>query len=393
MKSGIIKTTICTLTLACIISSSAIADLQAENSPKDPSTPSLTLLTPGGGEVWNYDSTQTITWTSANLTGMVDIWYVPTGGTEYFYIDTVDVLSGTYDWPILLDISGPENQILLHWSDGTQIIQNTNDTPFELTTGPTPSLTLLDPAGGEIFTEGDMLPIYWESNFDNGIIHIDLEQNGHGIRRLASVPASDGVYVGHACPVAGSNTGYSIRISQDEMYLADSATNLTIEEGPTGNPVLAINPPLENITWGADSSHDIKWTQFNLNGMVVVHIENDSGYEPTHVAVPVENELYTWNIPADYPPGKTVITIEFDVCDLFLSDSAIITTLPPISIADIDEDGDVDLMDYEAIQSCLIGPREKLVPWLETCHDCDLSGDNDVDLEDFSIFITHYTGQ
>jgi hypothetical protein len=54
-----------------------------------------------------------------------------------------------------------------------------------------------------------------------------------------------------------------------------------------------------------------------------------------------------------------------------------------LSVADFDADCDVDLLDYEHLQSCLTGPS---VPPSGGCDEADLDGDLDVDLGDFTAF-------
>jgi hypothetical protein len=53
------------------------------------------------------------------------------------------------------------------------------------------------------------------------------------------------------------------------------------------------------------------------------------------------------------------------------------------SVADFDADCDVDLVDYQHLQSCLTGPS---VPPSGGCDEADLDGDLDVDLGDFTAF-------
>ena len=56
---------------------------------------------------------------------------------------------------------------------------------------------------------------------------------------------------------------------------------------------------------------------------------------------------------------------------------------------DCDEDGDVDLQDFLAFQTCYTGPGGPLPPG---CECCDFNGDGDVDCEDWAVFIQVWTG-
>ena len=50
---------------------------------------------------------------------------------------------------------------------------------------------------------------------------------------------------------------------------------------------------------------------------------------------------------------------------------------------DVDNDGDVDLADFEAMAGCLSGPETAASP---ECEAADLDGDADIDLADAAIF-------
>ena len=62
---------------------------------------------------------------------------------------------------------------------------------------------------------------------------------------------------------------------------------------------------------------------------------------------------------------------------------------------DLDEDGDVDLVDFGTFLGCLNGPGNATPPGgcpQEVSDSCDLDEDNDVDLGDFAIFQDVFTG-
>ncbi len=69
-----------------------------------PPIPSITVNTPKSGTNWKQGTNMTITWTSENITGNVDIFYKPdittqTGNWSQIASD-VDVAAGTYTWNI-----------------------------------------------------------------------------------------------------------------------------------------------------------------------------------------------------------------------------------------------------------------------------------------------------
>ncbi|MFH0982071.1 MAG: putative Ig domain-containing protein [Planctomycetota bacterium] len=56
---------------------------------------------------------------------------------------------------------------------------------------------------------------------------------------------------------------------------------------------------------------------------------------------------------------------------------------------DMDDDGDVDLLDYDTFNACIVGPETWLVAG---CECADFDGDGDVDLADFAEFTQRYEG-
>ncbi len=66
--------------------------------PPPPPQPMITVLSPNGGEEWKLGQTQTIRWTSANVTGNVLIQFSRDGGRRYRVIAKSVPNTGSYDW-------------------------------------------------------------------------------------------------------------------------------------------------------------------------------------------------------------------------------------------------------------------------------------------------------
>ncbi len=69
---------------------------------------------------------------------------------------------------------------------------------------------------------------------------------------------------------------------------------------------------------------------------------------------------------------------------------AYIATLPVPGRADFDGDGDVDLMDFERLQTCFNGPNRPAAQ--SGCAKTDFDNDADVDLDDFQVFQSCFNG-
>ena len=62
-----------------------------------------------------------------------------------------------------------------------------------------------------------------------------------------------------------------------------------------------------------------------------------------------------------------------------------------MGLVDADRDGDVDLNDFSAFQTCFNGPNRP-PPAVVGCLDRDFDNDGDVDLMDFGVLQTCFNG-
>jgi len=100
------------------------------------------------------------------------------------------------------------------------------------------------------------------------------------------------------------------------------------------------------------------------------------GILPTRIAIGA-NPAY---VPEDYI-ANTYENFWYDDVSLRVEGSLL--------LGDVDQDGDVDLVDFATFQTCYTdgggGPSAG-------CYDCDLDCDSRVDTEDFNTFMNEYTG-
>ncbi|HUW84069.1 MAG TPA: hypothetical protein VMZ31_14890 [Phycisphaerae bacterium] len=97
--------------------------------------------------------------------------------------------------------------------------------------------------------------------------------------------------------------------------------------------------------------------------------------------------------------AHTYIAVEGPVAELFdsveIDPSAGSITLRVLSDGDFDDDGDVDLGDYEEFLACLNGPNVTTPPpgcSPQQFAEADLDGDEDCDLADAAAFARRFTG-
>jgi hypothetical protein len=97
--------------------------------------PSITVLSPNGGENWSVGSTQTITWTSSGSVGNVKIEYSTNNGSSWSTITSSTSNTGSYFWTIP---NAPSTQCKVRVSETDGGPSDTSDSTFSI--GPATTL-------------------------------------------------------------------------------------------------------------------------------------------------------------------------------------------------------------------------------------------------------------
>jgi hypothetical protein len=127
-----------------------------------PVIPSITVISPNGGENWSVGSIQKITWTSTGVSGKVLIEVSSNGGNYYQWADYAPVPdTGEYEWYVAYDMSNIMKVKVSSVADPS--ISDESDGLFSLSPNPG-TATLLSPNGGETLSIGSQVEIKWQSD-------------------------------------------------------------------------------------------------------------------------------------------------------------------------------------------------------------------------------------
>jgi len=132
------------------------------------SYPSLTLLSPNGGESWGIGEEQDITWTSSNLSTLVQVELSRDNSVTWTTLATDQTSSGAYNWTAI----GPTTQTA-RIRVTTTGCSDTSDQPFSITG---PSITLSSPNGREFWQRGSAQQITWTSSGLSGNVKIEISR-------------------------------------------------------------------------------------------------------------------------------------------------------------------------------------------------------------------------
>ncbi|MBS1611658.1 MAG: hypothetical protein JST49_02455, partial [Bacteroidetes bacterium] len=188
------------------------------------------LTAPNGGEVWNVNSTQGITWTASTFHSAVKLAYSMDNGANWILITNSTSNSGSYNWTVPNAVSNQCRVRAANVQDTTWF--DISDATFTIVQ-PKPILTY--PNGGEVIDPGATTAITWNANTVNST-NVRLEfsnNNGFTWSTIVSNATNSGTY-SNWTPV-GSN----VPLTQCLVRIVNLDFPQQID---TSNAVFTINP-------------------------------------------------------------------------------------------------------------------------------------------------------
>ncbi|MFZ5519550.1 MAG: right-handed parallel beta-helix repeat-containing protein [Candidatus Zhuqueibacterota bacterium] len=141
------------------------------------STSSITVTNPNGGEQWEADTPQAITWTGQGIDNYdVKIEYSTDGGANYSFVtyQTNHGTAGSYTWTLPDE---PSTNCLVRLSVlQASVISDVSNASFEITSNPYIKLDV--PNGGENWNVGSPRYIVWNTHLFSGAVKIEYSTNG-----------------------------------------------------------------------------------------------------------------------------------------------------------------------------------------------------------------------
>jgi hypothetical protein len=157
------------------------ANATVSNWNCDTGAPSVTVISPDGGEVLEVGTLHQIRWSATDdgiITG-VTLEYSNNGGVAFNPIATGLPNNGAFDWPVPND---PTTQGLVRVTVGDFAAHSGQDVSNAVFTIATPTVpdttppvvTVIRPNGGEIFVIGSEEEIEWTASDDDSVANVDI---------------------------------------------------------------------------------------------------------------------------------------------------------------------------------------------------------------------------
>lgn len=325
------------------IDSVTVADTSAANFSIV--MPTLSLTAPDGGDTWPIGSSQTIQWTSTNLTGNLMIELSRDGGVTYpetLYAATAN--DGSQTW----SVTGPaDTDARVRIS--SILVPAVLDTSTNVFSIVQPTITVQAADGGETWYIGTVDTIRWTSQYLTGNVHIDLSTDGGTVfsRLFTDVP-NDG---SQPWPVTPPET-------PDARILVSSVSVAGVQD--TSNTDFAIVQPVLNVVsanggelWLVGSSQTIQWNSTNLPGNVRVLLSRDGGnvYPDTLFANTVNDGTEGWTVTGPGTADARVRVVSIDIPALYdVSDTDFVIGAPFVTVSSPDSGETLEIDSTIAIQ-------------------------------------------
>jgi len=245
----------------------------------------ITVTSPNGGENWQVESSQLITWAD-NLTGNVEIQLFK-GGVIHTMISSSTSSDGSKEWNIPSDLEPGSDYTIRITSVDDQGIYDFSDENFTIIAN---QITLTLPNGGESWLIGSQQNITWSDNL-SGNVEIQLFKGGEFHSQIEISTSSDSSFIWNISAVLKQGSDYKIKVlNVDDGKIFDFSD----EDFTLTSEIIVVSPNGAEV-WQAGTSKTITWID-NLEGEVKIELYKSGVFNSEIVNSTPTNGSYTWDL-------------------------------------------------------------------------------------------------
>ena len=273
--------------------------------------PYFEITSPAGGENWNEQSSQSITWNyGGDVDNYVKIYYSIDGGTTWNTISSgYESNDGESNW-IVPNLTSSSNEAVIKIGSYNNADEYDISEYFTLTADST-YFEVTSPAGGEIWNEQSIQSITWNSggDVDNYVkIYYSIDGGTTWNTILSGYESNDGESNWTVSNLTSSSNEALIKIrSYDNADEYDISEYFTLTADST---YYRVTSPNGGETWEELSTQTITWESSgdveSEHIYVSLYYSLDGGAGWTEIDNSVENEgTYSWTLPEIYITNAT----------------------------------------------------------------------------------------
>ncbi|MBU1086222.1 MAG: GPI anchored serine-threonine rich family protein [Candidatus Omnitrophica bacterium] len=251
-------------------------------------TGDFTVTAPNGGEMWNVNDIENITWTWLGTMAQVRIEYSTDGGASYPNIVSATNNDGVYEWLVPDTITAQLRVRISDLADSTAY--DTSDGNAKIRA----FFTILTPNGLEIMTVNNSYGITW--NTVGTVANVDLHYSTDDFLTVNGIVGStpnDGAHTWTVPDSISTTVKVRVKSSIDSDAYDISNANFKIRgaftvTSPNGGELWAINQ-VKNITWNTIGTI--------ANVRILYSTNSGAAYLNTVTNSAVNTETYAWTVP------------------------------------------------------------------------------------------------
>ncbi|MEN3048582.1 MAG: Ig-like domain-containing protein [Candidatus Caldarchaeales archaeon] len=288
--------------------------------PEQP-TPSITVVSPNGGETWTIGETRQIRWSSQNVAGNVDILLSRDGGTTWTVLFGNTPNDGVQDWTVTGPSTSSAKVRVRSASDPS--VYDDSDNVFTIRLEG-PGITVLSPNGGETWEIGTTVMITWSSSQISGTVKIEISRDGGQTwTTIVRSTPNDG---SHPWRVTGPLTSNAlIRITSNQNPSVSDTSDSTFSIVDTTPPSVRVVRPNGGESIRRGSTYTIRWSASDAGGVqrVEIYFSGDGGDNWQLIASLNGNPgSYGWRVEVD-PTDQALIRVTvYDYAGNYASDTS-----------------------------------------------------------------------
>lgn len=230
----------------------------------------LTVTYPNGGETIEQGSSQTITWDYFGFSGLIKIELITGTKNREVLAENIPVTDGLWDWEVPADQPVGNNYKIKISDMDDGMPMDESDGMFSIVEIIIPTITVLEPNGGESWAQGTTHTISWTSEFFSGDVKIELSDGTKVITLIEdSIPVAQGSYAWAIPADQPTGSNYTVIVSAMETGIPTDESDAPfsiIEPAPV--PDLVINEIMYN-----SPGDDNEWIEIYNNEAFTIDLE------------------------------------------------------------------------------------------------------------------------
>ncbi len=288
--------------------------------------PSISILSPNGGETWQSGIPKTIYWDVNWDIGNIDISISFDNGNNWMFLNSLPIDSNLRHYEVLIPIVNSDMCLIkIDPIDYPDIgVADVSDNMFTITTDTPASITLVSPEGMDMkLQSGRDCQIVWASHQVSEVnidVSYDLGIEWHTI--AVDIPVNQNSYSWQVPESLHENCLLRITDAANDSCYDWSNHPFTICK-------LEIDSPPLNTVWVEATTHNITWVSVNIS-TVKLEYSIDSGLSWLIISnnTNATNGSYIWNIPKLYST-QCKLRISDANAPLIMDTSDILFTIRP----------------------------------------------------------------